>query len=79
MDVEKSQRILPPFQKVPGLARQGPALADPARHFGLTFGFFGYCKNTWHFEVLLLFLRLRYGANLCRSWLVKDHSNWRIL
>ena len=32
--------------------------------------FFGYCKNTWHFEVLLLFLRLVYGADVCRSRLV---------
>ena len=27
-------------------------------------------KNTWHFEVLLLFLSLRYGADLCCSRLV---------
>ena len=28
-------------------------------------------ENTWHFEVLLLFLSLRYGADLGRSRLVK--------
>ena len=27
-------------------------------------------ENTWHFEVLLLFLSLRYGADLGRSRLV---------
>ena len=27
-------------------------------------------ENTWHIEALLLFLSLRYGANLGRSWLV---------
>ena len=41
------------------------------RQFGPTFGFFGSVKeNTLHFDVLLLFLSLRYGTDLCRSRLV---------
>ena len=34
-------------------------------------------ENTWHFEVLLLFLSLRYGADLGRSQLVfLRPANW---
>ena len=41
------------------------------RQFGSTFGFFRYRRRVlWHFEVLLLFLSLRYGADLGRSRLV---------
>ena len=32
-------------------------------------------ENTWHFEVLLLFLSLRYGADLGRSRLVYIWNN----
>ena len=39
--------------------------------FGPTFGFSGTVKgNTWHFEVFMLFLSLRYGVDICRSRLV---------
>ena len=31
-------------------------------------------ENTWHIEVLLLFLSLRYGADLCRSRLILIHK-----
>ena len=43
------------------------------RQFGSTFGFFRYRRREYfdtHFEVLLLFLSLRYGADLGRSRLV---------
>ena len=30
-------------------------------------GFFGYCKRIVDTEVILLFVSLRYGADLCRS------------
>ena len=33
-------------------------------------------EYTWHFEVLLLFLSLRYGAHLGRSRLVPTSNNW---
>ena len=32
-------------------------------------------ENTWHFEVLLLFLSLRYGADLGRSRLVFQYAS----
>ena len=34
-------------------------------------------KNTWHFEVLFLFLSLRYGADLGRSRIVFQLSRFR--
>ena len=34
-------------------------------------------ENTWHFEVLLLFLSLRYGADLGRSRLVIKGRTWK--
>ena len=40
-------------------------------------GFLGTVEeNTWHFEVPVLFLSLRYGAGLCRSRLVLYFSAW---
>ena len=40
--------------------------------FFLVFSHVGFVEeNTWHIEVLLLFLSLRYGADLGRSRLVK--------
>ena len=37
-------------------------------------------ENTWHFEVLLLFLSLRYGADLGRSRLVHiANEPWQII
>ena len=32
--------------------------------------------NTWHFEVLLLFLSFRYGADWGRSWLVVTRNTY---
>ena len=44
------------------------------KNFVFFFQFFPHAgtveENIWHFEVLLLFLRLRYGADLGRSWCV---------
>ena len=43
--------------------------------FFLVFSHVGFVEeNTWHIEVLLLFLSLRYGADLGRSRLV--YSSW---
>ena len=50
-----------------------------AHNFGPTFGNLGSVEeNTQHFEVLLLFLSLKYGADLCRSRLVEkfDESDY---
>ena len=39
-----------------------------------TSGFFGFCrKNTWHFDVPVLFLSLRYGVDFCSSQFVFFH------
>ena len=53
-----------------------PFLAHP---FGPTFGFFSSTveENILHFEVLFLFLSLRYGADLCHRRLVSLKSNRR--
>ena len=59
MDVKKPERV-------PLLARQ----------FGPTFGSSESVEeNTWHFEVLVLFLSFSYGADLCRSRLISSNSD----
>ena len=66
MDVKKCERI-------PLLARQGPALVGPWRASSVVWLFCAFDTLSFcHFEVLLLYLSLRYGADLCRSRFVSD-------
>ena len=75
MDVKKCERI-------PFLARQGPALAGTWRAISVVWVFREFDTLFvslilwvfWDFHVHLLFLSLRYGADLCRSRLVNFFS-----
>ena len=79
MDVKKCERI-------PLLARQRPALADTWRASSVVWVFRGFdtlfvslTLSFLHFHVLLLFLTLRYGADLGRSRLVHLHLTGQTL
>ena len=67
---KKSQRV-PPFYIFRHYATYRRLHKKIEKIFGKFFPHSGTVEeNTWHFEVLLLFLSLRYGAHLGRSQLV---------